>query len=450
MSPYDFDYFVIGAGSAGVRSSRWAASLGAKVGIAEKYRYGGTCVVRGCVPKKMMVNASMFTHEVHIMKQHGWSIDNISHDWNKFRIARETEIERLSSLYQKTLTNNNVTMFNGEAKFIDKNTLDVNGKKITAKYILVAPGGMPHKLNIPGTELTIDSNDFFKLEKRPQEVLIVGGGFIAVEFAGVLKGLGSDVSIAIRKDLILSGFDQSCCQFLQEEVVKTGIDILTKTNLTNIEKEKDKLKVSFDTGSTWEGDAVIMATGRKPDTQTLQLEKAGIEANKNGSITVNDRGQTNVENIFAAGDVIDKVNLTPVALHEGMIIAENLFKKDLKQQRDFDLKNIPSAVFSQPPYSGVGLTEEEARKEFKNIKIYESSFRPLQNTLGSMDEQKTYCKLIVKEDDQRVLGVHMVGSYSSEIIQGFAVAVKMGAKKSDFDQTIGIHPSSAEEFVTMR
>ncbi|MCP4913413.1 MAG: glutathione-disulfide reductase [Oligoflexia bacterium] len=453
---YDYDLFVIGAGSAGVRASRWAASLGAKVAIAEKYRYGGTCVIRGCVPKKMMVNASSFTHEVHVMKQHGWSVDGISHDWNQFRLAREKEIERLSSLYQKTLNNNKVEMFHGSASFVDQHTIAIknteNGevKNITAKNILIAPGGKPQKLNVPGKEFTIDSNDFFKLEERPQKTLVLGAGFIGVEFAGVLNGFGSDVTIALRKEFILTGFDHSSREFLQNEMIKTGIKFKTKVNVEKIEKDsQSKLIVTFDNGEQWSGDSVIMATGRVPDVSDLALENCQVKTNDYGAIIVDDAGKTNIDHIYAAGDVIDKVNLTPVALHQGMVITENIFA-DANKKRTFDLENIPQAVFSQPPYSGVGLTEEKANELGHKVKIYTSSFRPLQNTLGSMDEQKTYCKLIIDEDSQKVLGVHMVGSYAAEIIQGFAVAVKMGATKADFDQTIGIHPSSAEEFVTMR
>lgn len=445
MEQFDFDLFVIGGGSGGVRCSRWAASLGAKVAICEEDRYGGTCVLRGCVPKKMMVYGSHVAKDIVTAKDYGWDIEVKSHDWNYFREAREKELSRLSGLYSGMLEKNNVTVLNGRGKVVGPQLVEVAGKTYKSKHIVIAVGGRPWHPEIPGVEHAISSNEFFELSERPKKVVINGGGFIGVEFACLLNHFGTEVHIVIRKEKVLRGFDSECASYLQEQMTKAGIKFHTGTNITKIEKEKS-LVVHLDNKETLSVDQVIMATGRSPYTEKLGLESASIKTDSDGAIIVNEFSQTSCETIFAVGDVTNRLNLTPVALQEGMLVAENLFnKKNWRMTYD----NVPEAVFSQPPLSCVGLTEEQVKEKGIAYDTYTSEFRPLKYTLGEQ-QIRSFMKMLVEKSSGKVIGLHMVGDDAPEIIQGFAVAVKNGATKEAFDQTIGIHPTSAEEFVTMR
>lgn len=443
---YDFDLFVIGGGSGGVRSARWAAALGKSVAICEEDRYGGTCVLRGCIPKKMMVYGSHFKDDIETSKDYGWDIEVKSHDWNFFREKREKELSRLSGLYSGMLEKNQVTVLSGKGKFVDSHTVEVAGKSYTAENIIIAVGGRPWCPDIPGNELAMTSNGFFELKERPKSVVINGAGFIGVEFACLLKHFGTDVHIVIRKDTILTGFDHESAEYLQKQMMNMGIEFHTHDHLASIEKLGPLKRVTLTSGKTLDVEEVILATGREPYVEGLNLEAANIKTDKNGAITVNEYSQTSTSHIYAVGDVTDRMNLTPVALQEGMLVVENLFNN---KNIPMTYENIPSAVFSQPPMATVGLTEEEARDTGLEIQVYTSEFRPLKYTLGER-QVRSFMKMIVEKESERVLGLHMVGDDAPEIIQGFAVALKAGATKKVFDSTIGLHPSSAEEFVTMR
>ena len=446
QNKFDFDLFVIGGGSGGVRTARWSANLGAKVGICEEDRYGGTCVIRGCIPKKLMVYASEFSHEEEGSGPYGWTTKDTSFSWGQLKRSIDQEVERLSQIYQNLLTNKNVEVFFERGKILDQHTLLVGSKKITAKNIIISSGSKPTTINIPGKEHILLSQDVFNMEELPPRMLVVGGGYIAVEFAGIFNGLGSKTTLAIRKKYVLRGFDQGLRKFLQEEMIKKGIDIKTETTIEKIEKKEKSFLVHTNTNEVLECDAVVYAIGRVPYTTGLGLEKAGIKVNEKGGIIVNNYFQTSIDNIYAIGDCIDKVYLTPVATTQGTFLSEYLYnKKDFKME----YKNIPSAVFSQPPLATVGLSEEDALEKGLVVDIYESSFRPLKHTLTGLSE-KTFMKLVVDNKTQKILGAHAVGKDSAEIMQGIAIALKCGATKQDFDGTIGIHPTSAEEFVTMR
>jgi glutathione reductase (NADPH) len=444
---YDYDLLVIGGGSGGVRSARWAAALGAKVAICEDDRYGGTCVLRGCIPKKMMVYGAHFADDIETAKDFGWDISINSHDWKAFKQARDKELSRLSGLYSNMLSKNGVEVLQGKGVVTEANSVEVGGKKVTAKNIIIAVGGVPWRPQIEGYEHGINSDQFFELEERPKRVVVAGGGFIGVEFAGLLNHFGSEVQMIIRSPQILRGFDNEATAFLQESMKTQGIEVRSSTTIDKVVKKDDGtylLNLSDETQI--ECDCIIVATGRIPKTEGLGLENAGVKVDSKGAICVNSFSQTNIPSIYAVGDVTNRVNLTPVALQEGMLVAENLFNgKTLKMTYD----NIPSAVFSSPPLSTVGLTEEQCKDQNKEIEVFTSSFRPLKYTLG--DRQiRTFMKMIVEKDGQKVIGLHMVGDDAPEIMQGFAVALKAGVTKEIFDQTIGIHPSSAEEYTTMR
>lgn len=446
MSEYDFDLIVIGGGSGGVRTARWSGSLGAKVALVEEDRLGGTCVIRGCVPKKMMALGAHFSEEIEIMKDYGWSVGEPSLDFSVFKKNRDKEISRLSGLYGNMLEKNNVKKIQGRGRIIGPHTVQVDEQKLTAKYICVAVGGKPWRAPIEGAEIPWTSNQMFELEKVPDSMIVIGGGYIGVEFACAFNGFGTKVTILCRNTHILGGFDDDLRVFLTEELEKKGIEVQVLQNLKKIEKDSSgKILVHSDKGS-WTAEACLMATGRRPMTEDLGLESVGIETNKMGAIPVNENYQTSCESIYALGDVTDRVNLTPVATAEGTVLAEKLFGKG---ERKMDYDNIPTAVFSHPPMATVGLSEQEAKKRFKNVDIYKSQFRNLKMTLSEGGE-RTLMKMVVDRDSQTVLGCHMAGMDAPEVIQGMAVAIKCGAKKSDFDSTIGIHPTSAEEFVTMR
>ena len=446
MSQYDYDLFVIGAGSGGVRAGRMAASLGAKVAVAEDRYMGGTCVNVGCVPKKMLVQASHYSEDFEDAHGFGWDVKPSGFNWQRLIENKNKEIGRLNSIYESLLNNAGATIFNGRATLVDPHTVAVNDQQVTAERILVAVGGWPFVPDIAGAEHAITSNEAFFLPELPKRVVVVGGGYIAVEFTGIFHGLGSDVTQLYRGPLFLRGFDDDARNFLADEMLKKDIDLRFDTDITAIEKTEQGLKVSLNDDSTIECDCVMYATGRKPLTENLGLEACGVAQQKSGAIIVNEKYQTNVPSIYAIGDVTDRVNLTPVALAEGMSLAWDLYSKDRK---DVDYEFIPSAVFSQPNIGTVGYTEAEAREKFTNVTIYRSSFTPLKHTISGNPE-KTLMKLIVEDASDRVVGVHMVGPEAGETIQGIAVALKAGATKATFDATIGIHPTAAEEFVTMR
>lgn len=445
MSQYDFDLFVIGAGSAGVRASRMIAGLGKKVAVAESRYLGGTCVNVGCVPKKLFVYASEFPHFVSEAKGFGVDLSFNAFNWESLRDNKTKEIERLNGIYQKLLDNSNVTTIHGHAELLDPHSVQVNGTTYSSEKILLATGGWPALPDIPGKEHCINSNEFFYLDSFPKKALVVGSGYISVEFAGILNGLGCETSIASRSGKLLRGFDEDVRCFAETEILKKGINLIPCQPKAII-KNGSEYKISFESQEDISVDAVIVATGRTPNLTNLGVDTLGINLDANGFILVDDQYQTNIESIYALGDLIDTPQLTPVALAEAMTFMRQQYKGE-KVILDYD--NIPTAVFSQPSLATVGLSEDEAVKKGLDICVYESEFRALKLTLTDSTE-RTYMKLVVDKQTDIVLGAHMVGEHSAEIIQGVAIAIKAGATKSVFDETIGIHPSSAEEFVTMR
>ncbi len=442
----DYDLFVIGAGSGGVRASRISAGYGARVAVAEDKDLGGTCVNVGCIPKKLFVYASHYQEEFEDSAGFGWSLGDRKFDWQTLLQNKNREIARLNEVHDTLLSNAGVDLVNGRARVVDPNTVEVEGKTFTATNILVATGGWPSVPSIPGIEHAITSNEAFHLEQLPKRAIVVGGGYIAVEFAGIYRGLGVDVTQLYRGPLFLRGFDDDVRTALAEEMRKKGFDLRFDSNIASIEKTSTGLRATLDDGSTLEADTILYATGRTPNTAGIGLEEAGVKLAKNGAIVVDEFSRSSVPSIWAIGDATDRVNLTPVALHEGMCLASTLFRGEPQMPVH---ENVASAVFSQPPIGSVGLTEEQAREAYPVIDIYRSQFRPLKHTLTGSSEQ-TLMKLIVDRASDRVVGIHMLGPDAGEIIQGFSVAVKCGATKSQFDATIGIHPTSAEEFVTMR
>ncbi|MEG4508512.1 glutathione-disulfide reductase [Microcoleus sp. F6_B4] len=445
---YDYDLFVIGAGSGGLASSKRAASYGAKVAIAENDLVGGTCVIRGCVPKKLMVYASTFSHLYEDAVGYGWSPVESSFDWEKLVTTVDTEVRRLSKLHISFLEKAGVELISGYAKFIDPHTVEVGDRKITAAKILIAVGGEAQRVPIPGIEHAITSREIFLLKEQPKRLAIWGGGYIGVEFACIMNGLGSQVTQIIRRDRILHYFDEEIRANVQEGMIKHGVEFLTESSIEQIEKTPEGLKLTLSGKSegTLIVDALLCATGRQPNLEKLGLENAGVETDK-GAIAVTKDSRTNQPHIFAVGDCTNRINLTPIAIAEGRAFADTEFGNN---PRAITHENVPSAVFSQPEAATVGLTEEEAKAKFpESIKCYTAKFKPMFHSLTGADE-KTFVKLVVETNTDRVLGVHMVGKDAGEIIQGMAIAVNMGATKKDFDATIGIHPSTAEEFVTLR
>ncbi len=446
MSKYQYDLFVIGAGSGGVRAARMSAGLGARVAIAEDRYLGGTCVNVGCVPKKLFVYASHFSEDFENAKSFGWDIGHTDFDWSTLIKNKNAEIKRLNGVYKKILDNSGAETIHGRAKIVDEHTVEINGEHITAERLLIATGGWPSVPDIPGKEHIISSNEAFFLESLPEKIIIVGGGYIAVEFAGIFHGLGVNTTLLYRGPLFLRGFDQDVREALANEMQKKGINIKFNSNISLIEKMDNELIATLEDGEQLEAGQIMYATGRKPMTENLGLETVSIELNKDNAIKVNDQYQTNIPSIYAIGDVTNRVNLTPVALAEGMVLAKRLFGNE---DKDVDYSNIPTCVFSQPNIGTVGLTEAEAREQYDDIEIYKSSFKPMKLSLSDSDE-KTFMKLIVDKKSDRVIGVHMLGPDAGEIIQGIGIAIKAGATKKSFDSTIGIHPTAAEEFVTMR
>lgn len=449
MSAYDVDLFVIGAGSGGVRAARIAATYGKKVAIAEKQFYGGTCINVGCVPKKLMTYVASYATHMEDALGYGWSIGERALDWKTFITRKNDEINRLNGIYEKMLKNAGVQILWGAAKIIDPHSVRVDDQIITAERILIATGGKTIMPDIEGaSEHGITSDDIFYLEEQPKRLAIVGVGFIGLEFAGIFKALGAKIDLIYRRDTILNdGFDEDVRTFLENEMRKKDVKFHPKTNIVRVEKSKNSLNVQLDNGESLEVDQILFATGRAPNIDGLGLEDIGVHTGKNGAIIVNQDEQTNIPSIYAVGDVTDRVALTPVALGEGHALVDRLYGA---KNRHISYENIPSAVFSNPNVSQVGLTESQAREKFGDkIDIYISEFRAMKMILAQ-SEERTLMKLIVHQDTDKVLGVHMVGAEAGEIIQGFATALIAGATKADFDRTIGIHPTSAEEFVTMR
>ena len=446
MSNYDYDLITIGAGSGGVRASRLAGGYGAKVAVCEEDRVGGTCVLRGCIPKKLLIYGAHYADYMEDAVNYGWTIEGASHDWTKLIANKNTELDRLNGIYLRILRDNNVDLKEGRGVLVDDHTVEIAGERLTAENILIAVGGRPTMPDIPGIEQVITSNEALELPKLPKRVVIVGGGYIAVEFAGIFSSLGVEVTEIIRADNILRGFDIDMRTSLFEEMEKRGIKILAETVVESIERQGDTFSLRLGNDEILETDCVMYATGRRANTEGLGLEAAGVELNDNGSIIVDELNRTTQSHIYAVGDVTDRIQLTPVAIQEGHALADMLFNQDT---RTTDYTNVPSAVFSTPPIATVGLTEEQARAEFGEVDIYDSNFKPLVHTLTGRDE-RSVMKLIVEPKSDKVIGCHMMGIDAPEIIQGVAIAMKCGATKAQFDATTGIHPSSAEEFVTMR
>ncbi|MFI8225362.1 glutathione-disulfide reductase [Pseudomonas sp. NPDC085632] len=445
---YDFDLYVIGAGSGGVRAARFAAGFGAKVAVAESRYLGGTCVNVGCVPKKLLVYGAHFAEDFEQASGFGWSLGEANFDWATLIANKDREINRLNGIYRNLLVNSGVTLHEAHAKIVGPHEVEVNGERFTAKNILIATGGWPQIPEIPGREHAIGSNEAFFLKELPKRVLVVGGGYIAVEFAGIFHGLGANTTLLYRGDLFLRGFDGSVRKHLQEELTKRGLDLQFNADIARIDKQADgSLKATLKDGRELEADCVFYATGRRPMLDNLGLENTDVQLTDKGFIKVDEQYQTSEPSILALGDVIGRVQLTPVALAEGMAVARRLFKPE--QYRPVDYKMIPTAVFSLPNIGTVGLTEEEAREAGHDVVIFESRFRPMKLTLTECQE-KTLMKLVVDGKTDKVLGCHMVGPDAGEIVQGLAIALKAGATKRDFDDTIGVHPTAAEEFVTMR
>ncbi len=455
QSDYDFDFFVIGAGSGGTRAARIAAGHGARVGVAEERYLGGTCVNVGCVPKKLFVYAAHFAEDFEDAAGFGWTVGERHHAWQTLIRNKNTEIERLNGIYERLIEGAGATLYDKRATLSDAHTIELRdpgqpdgpAETVTADRILVATGGWPVVPAFPGSEHVITSNEAFFLGGLPKRIVVVGGGYIAVEFAGIFAGLGAKVTQLYRSDLFLRGFDQDVREVLAEEMSKKDIDLRFNSQVSQITKQADgSLLVDFGDKETVAADLVMYATSRAPNSGGLGLEKAGIETGGNGAIAVDETGRSNVGNIYAIGDVTDRIQLTPVAIAEGHALADRLFNPS---GRNVGYEYIPTAVFSQPPIGTVGYTEEEARSKFGEVDIYRSAFRPMKHTLSGRDE-RSMMKLIVDRASDRVVGLHMVGLDAGEITQGFAVAMKAGATKADFDATIGIHPTAAEEFVTMR
>ena len=446
MAQFDYDFFVIGAGSGGVRAARMAASYGAKVAVAEERYFGGTCVNVGCIPKKLLVYAAHFADDFEDAAGYGWTVSPDAFDWNKLIANKDKEITRLNGVYKRLLDGSKVDIFEARAAVTGPNEVEVAGKRVTAKHILVAVGGWPVVPEIPGADLAITSNEAFYLEEFPKRVLIVGGGYIAVEFAGIFQGLGSHVTQLYRGPLFLRGFDIDVRKTLAEEMRKKGTDLRFDADVARLDKGANGIVATLKDGTKIEADQVLFATGRAPNTTSLGLDELGIKRAWNGAIEVNEYFQTAVPSIHAIGDVIHRWELTPVAIAEAMVLTGNLFNG---QNRIMDYEDIPTAVFSLPPCGVVGMTEDQGRERCGEVAIYRSTFTPLKNQLSGRQE-KTMMKLVVEKSTDRVVGCHMVGPDAGEILQGLAVALKCGATKAQFDATIGIHPTAAEEFVTMR
>ena len=444
---FDYDLFVIGAGSGGVRAARMAASKGKKVAVAEERYLGGTCVNVGCVPKKLFVYASQFPELFHASAGFGWTLpQQPTLDWATLRDNKTAEIERLNGIYNSLIDNSGADLFDGRATIAGPNLVSVNGKTYKARTILVATGGWPYIPEFPGSEHALSSNEMFFLEKLPNKAVVVGGGYIAVEFAGILNGLGVETHLIYRGPVLLRSFDRQMAEKIAEGMVAKGIHLYLNTEIDEIKKSATDLSVSLNGQGSLEAGLVLYATGRRPNTQGLGLETSSVVTDDNGAILADENFATADPSIYALGDVIDRVQLTPVAIQEAMVLVDHLYGEG---QASIDYSNIPTAVFCQPELGTVGLSEEQARLEYQDIAVYISDFKPMLQTLGGGAERITM-KLIVDTVSDKVVGCHMVGEHAAEIIQGMGVALKAGATKAHFDATVGIHPSAAEEFVNMR
>ncbi|MBX6741464.1 MAG: glutathione-disulfide reductase [Acetobacteraceae bacterium] len=443
---YDFDLFVIGGGSAGVRCARIAATHGARVGIAEERFWGGTCVNVGCVPKKIMVNAAEYGQWIEDAPAFGWDVAKTGFDLAKLAAARDAEVARLNGIYGKLLTGAGCTIFEARASFVDPHTLDVGGKRVTAERIVIATGGRPVRPQIPGAELGMLSDDVFAMKTLPKRMVVVGSGYIALEFACILRGLGAEVDLVYRADLPLRGFDQDIRAALKEALDAQGIRQHAGRHLGRLDREGGRLLLNLQGGEAIEGDAVLFATGREPNIHGLRLEAAGVVCTAEGAVEVDEDHRTTVPHIYAIGDVTDKLNLTPMATAVGHALADTLFGNT---PRRASYRNVPTAVFTSPPIGTVGMTEADAAA-LGPVDIYLSRFTPMRHTISRREGRKTLMKLVVCQRTRKVLGAHMLGEDAPEIMQGIGIAVVMGATKEDFDRTIGIHPTAAEEFVTMR
>lgn len=447
MSKYDFDLFVIGAGSGGVRAARISAGHGARVGICEYSLVGGTCVIRGCVPKKLLSYASHFAEEFEDAAGYGWDVGESNFSWSRLIENKDREIDRLNKVYLKLLDNSDVKLYPVHGKLIDSHHIQLGEELVSAEKILIATGGRPWKPEIPGAELSITSDEAFHLDALPERVIVVGGGFIACEFAGIFNGLGSEVVQIYRGEQILRGFDHDVQATLANEMRKKGIDIRLNLNVIELSRHTEgHITAKLDDGSELQTDTVMFATGRVPNVRGLGLRDAGVEVKAGGMIPVDEYSCTNLPNVFAVGDVTNRINLTPVALMEGHAFADTEFGG---KPRPVNHRFVPSAVFSHPQVATVGFSETEAKMHYGELEVYKSEFTPMKYTLSGRDE-KTMMKLIVQASTNQVVGMHVVGLDAPEIVQGFAVAVKSGLTKQQFDATVGIHPTAAEELVTMR
>ena len=444
---YDYDLYVIGAGSGGVRAARMSAGHGARVAVAESTWLGGTCVNVGCVPKKLFVYGSHFAEDFEDASRYGWSVAVNGFDWPTLRDNKTAEIKRLNGIYGNLLRGAGVEIHEGRARLADAHTIEMNGSVCTADKILIATGSWPSVPGFPGREHVITSNEAFYLPSFPERVVVVGGGYIAVEFAGIFAGLGASTRLLYRGPLFLRGFDGGIRQFVADELAHKQVELNFETTVQAIAQDGSDYALTLNDGSVIHADLVMYATGRRPNTGDLGLEEAGVQLAESGAVAVADDYRTSARNIYAIGDVIDRLQLTPVAIAEGMCIANNLFTS--RPKRTLSYTDVPTAVFCQPNIGTVGLTEEAARAQFGNVDVYESTFRPMKHTVSGRAE-RTLMKLVVNRADGRMIGVHMVGPDAGEIIQGMAVAIKAGATKAHFDATVGIHPTAAEEFVTMR
>ena len=445
MTEKKFDLFVIGGGSGGVRAARVGASNGFKVGLAEGWDLGGTCVNRGCVPKKLYSYAAHISDDFDLMNSFGWSVSSKKFSWQKLVDNKKKELSRLSKIYSSLLINSGVKLYKGYASFMDTNSIKIGNKIISAKKFLIAVGTRPKKLNFLASNEIVTSDEAFDLKELPKSIMILGGGYIGVEFASIFNGLGVDTTICIRGNKILKGFDDDVVDHLTNNMKEKGVKFITGEFPYEIEKKGNLFYANFKKSKT-KFHLVMEAVGREANIENLNVKAANIKTSKNSSIIVNDYFQTSNKNIYAIGDVIDRIQLTPVAIAEAMTLIQN-FKRKKKQK--FDYNNIPTAVFSNPNFACVGYTETEAKKKFKNVEVFKSDFRPLKLSLSDLKE-RIFLKLITNKSNDKVVGLHYLGENAAEIIQGFSVALVKGLKKRDFDKTVGIHPSSAEEIVTLK
>ncbi|MDC0713559.1 glutathione-disulfide reductase [Stigmatella sp. ncwal1] len=447
MAQYDFDLLTIGGGSGGTSASRRAGVLGKRVALFEEDRVGGTCVLRGCVPKKLLVYGSHFREEFEDAAGYGWTAPSPTLDWKKLQEAKNREMDRLNDVYKRLLRDAGVRLIEGRARILDAHTVEAGGQRYTAAHLLIATGSRPAMPSIPGIEHVLSSDGVLSLPKLPRRMIIVGGGYIGVEFASIFNGLGTQVTLLVREDTVLKGFDEDVRSVLSQELRKKGIDLRCGVSVRDVEKKPDGTRsVLTKTGDTLEAEVVLFATGRVPNTRGFGLEEVGVKLDEHGAVVVDEESHSSVPNIHAVGDVTNRLNLTPVAIVEGRALVETLFHGNPTR---VDHAVIPSAVFTQPPVGTVGLTEQEAREKHGAVDVYVSSFRPMRHTMSGRNEG-AMMKVLTERDTGRVLGFHMVGVDAPEILQGLAVAFQCGVTKKQLDATVGIHPTAAEEFVTLR